>query len=105
MDFETNSDMLLKKDTSSHIMFVPLVGYLFTCDHESSTRYCYYNGLEKKRKNTIYKQLTNNYRLTTNNNRRLQYQVLFNSCRFHLHLLESFFIRWNDKKILLIFKN
>lgn len=40
-------------------MFVPLVGYLFTCDQESCTRYRYYNNLERNRRFKIYKQLTN----------------------------------------------
>ena len=44
--------------TRSTTMFVPYVGYLFTCDKESSTRYCYYNNLEKNRKIRTYKQLT-----------------------------------------------
>lgn len=47
------------KLTKSTMMFVPFVGYLFSCDLDSSTRYFYYNNLEKNRRNKIYKQLTN----------------------------------------------
>lgn len=54
-------------------MFVPFVGYLFTCDQGSCTRYCYYNGLEKRRKMKLYKQLTSSARAT--NNRRHLRQV------------------------------
>lgn len=47
-----------QRRNSAASMFVPYVGYLFTCDHDSCTRYCYYNGLEKRRRVKIYKQLT-----------------------------------------------
>ncbi len=39
-------------------MFVPCVGYLFTCDLESTGRYCYYNNLERRRRVKTYKELT-----------------------------------------------
>ncbi len=48
------------KHYSSSLMFVPLVGHLFTCDHESTKRYAYYNKLEKNRRIKIYKQLIKN---------------------------------------------
>ncbi|RNA41186.1 hypothetical protein BpHYR1_036769 [Brachionus plicatilis] len=42
----------------SACMFVPFVGHLFSCDTDSSTRYIYYNNLEKSRLSKMYKQLT-----------------------------------------------
>ena len=44
----------------SEQMFVPYVGHLFTCDHESAKRYVYYNNLEKNRRTKIYRQLIRN---------------------------------------------
>ena len=41
-------------------MFVPVVGYLFTCDKESTTRYCYYNKIERSRRVKAYRQLVAN---------------------------------------------
>ena len=41
-------------------MFVPVVGYLFTCDKESTTRYCYYNNIERSRRIKAYRQLVAN---------------------------------------------
>ncbi|CAF0867022.1 unnamed protein product [Brachionus calyciflorus] len=56
-NFTKNHEKILK--LKSTMMFVPLVGYLFSCDTDSSTRYFYYNNLEKNRISKIYKQLTN----------------------------------------------
>ena len=39
-------------------MFVPLVGFLFTHDSESASRYAYYNKLERHRRFRAYRQLT-----------------------------------------------
>lgn len=47
-----------KPFTKSTLMFVPFVGYLFSCDMDSSTRYIYYNSVEKNRLTKMYKQLT-----------------------------------------------
>lgn len=47
--------------TKSTLMFVPLVGYLFSCDTDSSTRYMYYNNLEKNRLSKMYKLLTGEF--------------------------------------------
>jgi hypothetical protein len=44
----------------SEQMFVPYVGHLFICDHESIKRYAYYNNLEKNRRAKIYRQLIRN---------------------------------------------
>jgi hypothetical protein len=41
----------------SSIMFVPYVGYLFSCDNDSSIRYSYYNNLETKRKVRNFKNI------------------------------------------------
>ena len=58
---EKNDIINEKKNISKQMtfMFVPSTGYLFTCDHESSTRYRYYNTLEQKRRLKNYYQLTN----------------------------------------------
>lgn len=45
----------------SALMFLPGVGYLFTCDLESTCRYCYYNNLERRRRVRAYKELINRY--------------------------------------------
>jgi hypothetical protein len=60
-----------KKNVSQKmtVMFVPSIGYLFTCDHESITRYRYYNALEHKRRLKNFYQLTNsNLNEKQNNN-------------------------------------
>ncbi len=51
----SSSSFLLSISTT---MFVPCVGYLFTCDLESTGRYCYYNNLERRRRVRVYKELT-----------------------------------------------
>ena len=42
---------------SSTQMFVPFVGYLYTWDKDSTTRYVYYNNLERTRRIKAYRQL------------------------------------------------
>ena len=56
----TGANQQASEHFPSSIMFVPFVGHLFTCDHESIKRYCYYNNLEKNRRAKIYKQLIKN---------------------------------------------
>lgn len=47
----------LNRTLKSSIMFVPYVGYLFSCDNDSSIRYSYYNNLETKTKVRNYKNI------------------------------------------------
>jgi hypothetical protein len=69
---QTNASMIVMNTNTNHFslkksnvkmseqMFVPYVGHLFTCDHESTKRYVYYNNLEKNRRTKIYRQLIRN---------------------------------------------
>ncbi len=69
---QTNASMIVMNNNANHFylgkprtkiseqMFVPYVGHLFTCDHESTKRYVYYNNLEKNRRTKIYRQLIRN---------------------------------------------
>ena len=45
------------KENDTETMFVPFVGYLFTLDSGSSTRYNYYNNLERYRAIKSYRQI------------------------------------------------
>jgi hypothetical protein len=49
--------LLGELENASASMFVPFVGYLFTCDQSSSTRYGYYNNLERASRIKAYKQI------------------------------------------------
>ena len=53
---------IVQKKTSTQ-MFVPYVGYLYTWDKDSSTRYVYYNNLERSRRIKSYRQIIKSKKL------------------------------------------
>jgi len=57
----TNCPADIFNQSKCTLMFVPLVGYLFTYDKESAQRYSYYNKLERCRRVRIYRELTCEY--------------------------------------------
>lgn len=59
----TKPKTLVHFNSKSKIMFVPFVGCLFTCDGDSTTRYNYYNKIERTRKLRTYRELTSNVQL------------------------------------------